>query len=136
MAPSFLDLLIERYYPKSSEKIREIVSSNILLDKLTSSVYKTLEENVQQYVEVSERITTLVQIIQDWRKGAYHTVSYKNISIGVFVLLYFVNPYDFIPDFIPVVGKMDDTMFLKKGLEYLDEEINKYKTWKQYQSSK
>lgn len=131
MDNSFLDQIINRYYPKSADKIREILASNVLLDKLTSSVYTKLESFVQKYVDVSERIISLIQLIQDWRTGAYRTISYKNISIGVFVLMYFANPYDFIPDFIPFVGKKDDDFLLKNGLAYLDKEINNYKKWKE-----
>ena len=130
MSDSFLDHLIERYYPKSTEKITEILASNILLDKLATSVYSKLDSYVQQYADISERIISLLKIIQDWRTGAYRNISYKNISIGVFVLIYFANPYDFVPDFIPFIGKKDDDYFVKKGLVYLDEEIEKYNKWK------
>jgi uncharacterized membrane protein YkvA (DUF1232 family) len=75
-------------------------------------------------------LIVLIQIVQDWSTGKYRTISYKNISIGVFVLMYFANPYDFVPDFIPYFGKKDDDFFLKKGLTYLDIEIEKYKIWK------
>jgi uncharacterized membrane protein YkvA (DUF1232 family) len=130
---SFLDNFILRFYPRSSEKIKEIVESNMLLDKLVTAVYNKVDNYIQKRVDVSERIITLAQILHDWRVGAYKTISYKNISISIFVLMYFVNPYDFVPDFIPFIGKKDDDFVLKKGLIYLDEEIKKYKNWKEQQ---
>lgn len=133
MNDSFLDQLIERFYPKSAEKIRVILATNFLLEKLANAVYIKLDKYVQQYADISERIISLVHILQDWQKGAYRAISYKNVSIGVFVLLYFVNPYDFIPDFIPLIGKKDDDFFVKKGLVYLDAEIQKYNQWKRQQ---
>ena len=130
MSDSFLDNLVERFYPKSSEKIREVLATNFFLEKLATSVYAKLDNYVQQYADISDRIISLVQISQDWQKGAYRTISYRNISIGIFVLMYFANPYDFVPDFIPFLGKKDDDYFVKKGLVYLDEEIEKYNKWK------
>lgn len=130
MNDSFLDHLIQRYYPKSAVKIQEVLATTILLDKLATSVYSKLDNYVQKYADIADRIKSLINIAQDWQRGAYRTISYKNISIGVFVLIYFVNPYDFIPDFIPFIGKKDDDFFVKKGLVYLDEEIEKYNSWK------
>lgn len=130
---SFLDNFILRFYPRSSEKIKEIVESNVLLDKLVTAVYNKVDNYIQKRVDVSERIIILTQILHDWRVGAYKTISYKNISISVFVLMYYVSPYDFVPDFIPFIGKKDDDFVLKKGLIYLDEEIKKYKNWKEQQ---
>ena len=130
MSDSFLDNLVERFYPKSSEKIQEVLATNFLLEKLATSVYSKLDNYVQQYADISDRIISLVHISQDWQKGAYRTISYRNISIGIFVLMYFANPYDFVPDFIPFLGKKDDDYFVKKGLVYLDEEIEKYNKWK------
>ena len=130
MSDSFLDNLVERFYPKSSEKIQEVLATNFLLEKLATSVYAKLDNYVQQYADISDRIISLVHISQDWQKGAYRTISYRNISIGIFVLMYFANPYDFVPDFIPFLGKKDDDYFVKKGLVYLDEEIEKYNKWK------
>ena len=130
---SFLDNFILRFYPRSSEKIKEIVESNVLLDKLVTAVYNKVDNYIQKRVDVSERIIILTQILHDWRVGAYKTISYKNISISIFVLMYYVSPYDFVPDFIPFIGKKDDDFVLKKGLIYLDEEIKKYKNWKEQQ---
>lgn len=130
---SFLDNFILRFYPRSSEKIKEIVESNVLLDKLVTAVYNKVDNYIQKRVDVSERIIILTQILHDWRIGTYKTISYKNISISVFVLMYYVSPYDFVPDFIPFIGKKDDDFVLKKGLIYLDEEIKKYKNWKEQQ---
>lgn len=130
---SFLDNFILRFYPRSSEKIKEIVESNMLLDKLVTAVYNKVDNYIQKRVDVSERIIILTQILHDWRIGTYKTISYKNISISVFVLMYYVSPYDFVPDFIPFIGKKDDDFVLKKGLIYLDEEIKKYKNWKEQQ---
>lgn len=130
---SFLDNFILRFYPRSSEKIKEIVESNMLLDKLVTAVYNKVDNYIQKRVDVSERIIILTQILHDWRVGAYKTISYKNISISIFVLMYYVSPYDFVPDFIPFIGKKDDDFVLKKGLIYLDEEIKKYKNWKEQQ---
>ena len=45
-------------------------------------------------------------------------------------LLYFILPADLIPDFIPVVGYLDDLAVLTTIMNSLKGEINAYRIWK------
>jgi uncharacterized membrane protein YkvA (DUF1232 family) len=44
-------------------------------------------------------------------------------------LLYFILPADLIPDFIPVVGYLDDLAILTTIMSSLKKEINDYLAW-------
>ena len=46
-------------------------------------------------------------------------------------LLYFILPADLIPDFIPVIGYLDDLAVLKTIMNSLDKEIRDYRIWKE-----
>jgi uncharacterized membrane protein YkvA (DUF1232 family) len=44
-------------------------------------------------------------------------------------LLYFVNPIDVLPDFIPIIGGLDDAILLAYLLKVIDKEIEKFIAW-------
>jgi uncharacterized membrane protein YkvA (DUF1232 family) len=46
-------------------------------------------------------------------------------------LLYFLLPADLIPDFIPLVGYLDDLAVLTTIMNSLKGEINEYQAWKE-----
>jgi len=46
-------------------------------------------------------------------------------------LLYFILPTDLIPDFIPVIGYLDDLAVLTTLMNSLDKEIREYRIWKE-----
>ena len=46
-------------------------------------------------------------------------------------LLYFILPADFIPDFIPVAGYLDDLVVLTTIMNSLSKEIGEYRIWKE-----
>jgi uncharacterized membrane protein YkvA (DUF1232 family) len=46
-------------------------------------------------------------------------------------LLYFILPVDLIPDFIPIVGYLDDLAVLTTIMNSLKGEINAYRNWKE-----
>jgi uncharacterized membrane protein YkvA (DUF1232 family) len=69
-------------------------------------------------------------IIQDYVKGNYREVPYWTIAAIVAALLYVLSPVDLIPDFIPVVGYVDDALVMAACLKMVEQDLYKYKEWK------
>lgn len=49
---------------------------------------------------------------------------------GFLGLVYLVNPLDFIPDALPGIGVIDDTLMVGVFLAFLSRDVKKYLTWK------
>ncbi|MBK9329679.1 MAG: DUF1232 domain-containing protein [Sphingobacteriales bacterium] len=129
MDNSLLSVILRYYYPETSRKVQDIVASHEKLEMLTAKVYGKLEKSVQQYADISGRLMDLTGLLDAWRKKEYTDISYLNLILGVFILVYFVSPYDVIPDFIPFAGKVDDDFVLQRGFAMLDIELEKFRRW-------
>jgi curved DNA-binding protein CbpA len=77
-----------------------------------------------------ENVRELYALFKDAVKGDYkmHAASVAMIGGG---LLYFILPADLIPDFIPLVGYLDDLAVLTTIMNSLKGEINAYRSWKE-----
>ena len=60
--------------------------------------------------ELKAEIAILAAAVQDERTPWYAK------ALGAFVLAYAVSPIDLIPDFIPVIGFLDDAILLPVGI--------------------
>lgn len=80
--------------------------------------------------KVLENVRELYALFKDSVKGNYklHTANVAMIGGG---LLYFILPADLIPDFIPLVGYLDDLAVLTTIMNSLKGEINAYRGWKE-----
>ena len=78
--------------------------------------------------EVWNDILLLYQMLNDWSKGNYKA-PWKTIAAISMGLLYLVNPLDIIPDFLFMVGWLDDVAILKKVIEYVKDDLEDYKTY-------
>lgn len=105
------------------------MESNALLDKLSKLVYKKIESSVQQYADVVNRIKVIVRMVKAWSQKSYRSISKTSIFIAIIILLYFVNPIDIFPDFIPIIGGLDDALLLGYLLKVIDKEIEKFIAW-------
>ena len=74
-------------------------------------------------------VKDLYNLSKDSIKGNYklHPVNMGIIAGG---LLYFIIPTDLIPDFIPIVGLVDDIALLTTIIKSMQGELKKYRNWK------
>jgi len=130
---SLLPALINQYYPKTAEKVGVLIASNVLLEKLSESIYKKANDAVQQYATMVERILTVRRMLLARGRGDYNDIKSSSVFIAGAILFYFVNPIDLLPDFIPFIGGLDDLLLLSYLLKITDKEIERYLAWEQQQ---
>jgi curved DNA-binding protein CbpA len=100
----------------------EYINDEAIRDKLDKAypALKTALKNVQ----------VLYAVFKDTVNGKYKMPPASVAMIGG-GLLYFILPADLIPDFIPVIGYLDDLAVLTTIMNSLQKEICDYRIWKE-----
>jgi len=75
-------------------------------------------------------IKLMIALIADYSTGKYTDVPWRVITSIVAAIAYFVSPIDLIPDFIPVVGYLDDAFVIKLALDFAGDDLARYAIWK------
>ena len=75
-------------------------------------------------------VKLLLSLVKDYWSGDYKEIPYWAIGATVFALLYVLSPIDLIPDFIPVVGLVDDAAVVALCLYMIEQELHDYSEWK------
>lgn len=84
-------------------------------------------QNSPQLKDLLENIKLSYNMIKDTLNGSYTGLSAGNLALMVAALAYLALPIDLAPDFIPVVGLMDDCVVLGWVFFRLKDELAKYK---------
>lgn len=91
-----------------------------IFEKLDAGVFSTIVEDV----------TALFSLVKDYANGTYREVPWNTIVAAAAGLLYLVCPIDLIPDFIPLIGLVDDLAVLTFVLKSVHTDLQDYLQWK------
>jgi uncharacterized membrane protein YkvA (DUF1232 family) len=99
---------------------------NEAADKLVDKENKT-----NKFRQLFEVALTLVRLVRAYISGDYREISTSTIVSGLAVLLYVLSPIDLIPDFIPVIGFLDDLSLVSWFVGKFHGEITRFREWEQ-----
>lgn len=77
----------------------------------------------------------LIALLKDYRSGNYRRALYGTIAAAAFALLYVFNPFDIVPDVLPIIGAIDDASVIAACLMLIERDLLKYRDWKIQQPS-
>ena len=80
-------------------------------------------------VELRDGLPVLLRLARAWAKNKYRAIPWKSIVAVVAALLYFVSPVDFLPDFIPFFGFIDDAAVVAYVLKSLKTDVETFQKW-------
>ena len=76
-----------------------------------------------------ESVQRLVRLVRAYAGGTYRGVDKGNMALVVAAILYFLSPIDIIPDYIPVVGLLDDITLVTWVISTLSEELDRFEAY-------
>lgn len=99
-----------------------------LLDKTLEKIKDVGDDN-EVLSDFVHSVKTFVRLLSAFIKGDYREVSKTTMVIVLGGLVYFISPLDFIPDFIPIVGYLDDATVIVYIIKRIKNEIDKFEEW-------
>jgi len=106
-----------------------IKKSDRILDKA-----KKLDLNI--FSKLFNQIRLTIEMLKDYRAKSYSDIPWRTISLITVALLYFWNPFDVIPDLLPVFGFTDDAIAFASIFKAIQTDLQKYAEWKGYETDK
>ena len=100
----------------------------LLLSRLGMKLKEVDWKNVR-VATAREKLYVLGRLIRAYALGHYREIPWKSILIIVAAIIYFINPIDLLPDFIPITGFTDDFGVLLWVYSTLSTEIDKFLAW-------
>jgi uncharacterized membrane protein YkvA (DUF1232 family) len=99
------------------------------LGRLAAAAQGKIRGNEGVFGSMRKDLERMLRLTKAWATGKYKDVSPKSLVIIIAAFLYLIDPFDFIPDFTPVLGLTDDLTIFSLALRRLKNELNKFEDW-------
>ena len=108
---------------------RRLIEHPEQLRQIVDDAFIKMRKHSDAIREIAADLRIILRLIKAWLAGDYKDISTKSIVILIGAILYFLNPFDAIPDTIPVLGYVDDVAVVGWIVKTLKDEIEKFRVW-------
>lgn len=74
-------------------------------------------------------VAAMVRLVREVVTGHYRTAPRRTLLAAVAGLIYFLDPLDIIPDVVPLIGFLDDTVILAWVLRQVRHDLDAFLRW-------
>jgi uncharacterized membrane protein YkvA (DUF1232 family) len=126
MKNRFLDLAIAMASRMAGRPARLISLAARLVVRLDQAALRKMS-----FTATRQKLSELGRLLSAYARGEYRRIPGKVIISITAALLYFMNPFDLIPDALPALGLTDDLAVLSWVYQNLSRELSAFREWEQ-----
>ena len=108
---------------------KRLIKHPVQLRQLVEEALIKIQKHSAAIREISAELQIILRLVKAWVAGDYKDISFKSIAILIGAIVYFLNPFDAIPDAIPAIGYLDDVGVVAWVVKTLKDEIEKFRLW-------
>lgn len=98
---------------------------------MAEKAQQKVRKNQGKLGAVRRDFETLIRMLKAWGTGKYKGIGIANILVVAGAIFYFVNPFDAVVDFMPIIGFTDDVAVITFALARLKNEVQKFQDWEE-----
>ncbi|GAA3984141.1 DUF1232 domain-containing protein [Pedobacter ginsengiterrae] len=121
------------FFKKSESKASVILKDKAKAGDTIKEALGKAVTNKSDLEGVWAKMLLLFAVAKDYVNGDYTEIPKRSIVAILGGLIYFLSPIDVVPDFVPVLGFIDDVFILNLVYKQVIKDLERYKIWKDSQ---
>lgn len=119
---------VDKKRNKAEDYLHDPEKSKQLLDEaLKKAKYKEARKGPLE--DVWNSLQALLRMFQAYIRKDYTVLPWGSIVLVVVAILYFVSPFDLLPDWIPLAGFVDDAAIIGFVLRQINNDLDAFLKW-------
>jgi uncharacterized membrane protein YkvA (DUF1232 family) len=123
------DEKIAQEFEKSKAKAEKLLNDSQKMERFLDRLEGKLSR-IPMAGKYLTDVPVLISLVKAYVQKAYVEIPIGSIIAIIGALIYFLNPFDLVPDVIPVFGIIDDAAVIAVAYRFVHEDVMDYKTWR------
>jgi uncharacterized membrane protein YkvA (DUF1232 family) len=81
------------------------------------------------FAETWPYLMSMIRLIRAYHQLEYRDISAQNLFVIVAAIIYFVSPFDVIPDSVPILGNIDDAFVVRLAMKSVSADLDAFMAW-------
>ncbi len=120
------------FFKRAKRTAQEALHDPVKLHKiLNAAVDKilTLRKENKEFDRLMMKVGASIRMVKAYKQNRYTQMPWRSMVLIIGGLVYFVMPLDLIPDFLPIVGFLDDATIMIWIFSALRKDIEAFEDW-------
>jgi uncharacterized membrane protein YkvA (DUF1232 family) len=122
-------------FDKALKKAERVIEDQQFISNLLDKAFMKMGQASERLYDVQDQLSAMIRMVTAWLRRDYTEISPKALVALLAALIYFVNPFDLISDFIPFIGMLDDIAVITYVVNLFNKEIERFMDWENGQST-
>ncbi len=115
--------VLEKQYKEDQKNVTKKDVARAIRDGGKAAKHE--DSRIEWLALMGRRAHLMWELLKDWKKGNYKA-PWRTIAAIVAALIYVINPWDIIPDYIPVLGLIDDAFIVALCAAAIKSDLRRY----------
>jgi len=127
-----------KIYEELRKKSKDVSEKDVTKVLRSEDDVKKRSEKLNKNVfgKLLSQLSLAYEMIKDFKSKRYVDVLWRTITLIIGAVLYFINPFDIVPDILPVIGFTDDAVAFAAIFRSVQGDLLRYCEWKGYDPEK
>jgi uncharacterized membrane protein YkvA (DUF1232 family) len=81
------------------------------------------------FAETWPYLMAMIRLIRAYHRLEYRDISAQDLLVIVAAIIYFVSPFDVIPDSVPILGNIDDAFVVRLAMKSVSADLDAFMAW-------
>lgn len=116
-------------FEAARRKARKVMEQQEKLGRLLNEANEKAHHHRKRLAKFLAEIRLLIRLVRAYASGEYRKIPWRAILTAVAAIIYFVNPFDLIPDFLAWIGFLDDAAVIGFVINSLRKELQEFQAF-------
>ncbi len=120
------------YFERALSQARELFTDREELKNTLDRAFKkvtTIEDENSEIGQLVIKVKLFIRMVKAYVEGEYREIPWKTMLLVLGSLIYFLNPFDLVPDFLPGVGYLDDITIVLWVFKSVEDDIAQFQEY-------